>query len=398
MKRIVILGAGTGGTILANKLVRALPFEWSVAIVDSGDVHLYQPGLSFVPFESSRREHQIVRSRASTLRPGITWIHAEIAAIDFESRSVSLVPSGELGWDLLVIATGARVRPDLLPGMVGEDARRDVFDLYTLGGCQGLRHRLQRFHEGRFVVAVAPGPTKAPAAPIETLFLADELFRQRGDRHRVELALVTPQEAIVPHALANLLEQREISVETDVVIRELERAGKRLLVSGGRTLPYDLLAVVPPHSGALFLERAGFARGWVPTHSATLEARDLPGVFVLGDAADLPTLKLGSVAHYEAELLADNLLRLVHGLDVRPTFDGHASTFIETGEGRAMLLDRDYAHAPTVGRMGWFRMLEQSRLAHFGKRAFPLIYWNVVLPGRPMPMPSRHPPASSPLL
>ncbi len=159
----------------------------------------------------------------------------------------------------------------------------------------------------------------------------------------------------------------------------------------------DLLAVAPPHTGAPFLEHLG-GRGFVTTNRATLEARDLPGVFVLGDAADLPIAKLGSVAHYEAELLADNLVRLVHGLDVRPTFDGHASTFVETGDGRAVLLDRDYAHAQFHRRMGWFPLLEQSRFAHFGKRAFPWVYWNVVLPGRRLPVSSRRPSVAPPVL
>lgn len=398
MKRIVILGAGTGGTILANKLVRSLPSDWSVVVVDSGDVHLYQPGLTYVPFEGPAAERRMVRPRGATLRPGVTWLHAEVTELDLTDQRIELLPSGELGWDLLVIATGARLRPDLMPGLVGQDERRDVFDLYTLGGAQALRHRLESFHEGRFVVGVSSGPIKAPNAPIEALFLADELLRKRGDRHRVDLVLATPHEAVFPHTLANLLEQKQILVETNVLIREIDREGRRLFSAGNRATEYDLLAMVPPHSGAAFLERAGFARGWVPTHPATLEARELPGVFVLGDATDLPTPKLGSVAHYEAELLADNLLRQVQGRPPLPTFDGHASSFIEIGDGRAMLLDRDYAHAPAPGRLGWFRLLEQSRLAHFGKRGFPLVYWNVVLPGRPLPLVSRSRPSVAPLL
>jgi len=397
MKRIVILGAGTGGTILANKLVRSLPDGWSVAVIDSGDVHLYQPGLVFVPFEHD--EARIVRPRRSTLRGGIAWIHAEVSGIDPVKRTLGLLPGGELAWDLLVIASGARVRPDLVPGLVGEDARQDAFDLYTLGGAQALRHRLERFREGRFVVSVADGPIKAETAPLETLFLADELFRRRGDRHRIELVLATPNAQVTPATLQHLLEQKQIVVESSFGTCTLDRDGKRMIAPNGRAIPYDVLGVVPPHTGAACVERAGIGdeRAFVRTHRATLEARELPNVFVLGDATDLPIPKLGSVAHYEAELLADNLVRLVHGLELRPTFDGHSSAFIETGGGKAVLLDRDYGHAPSPGRMGWFPLLEQSRLAHFGKRAFRWVYWNVVLPGRPLPARTRHASAGAPL-
>lgn len=400
MKRIVILGAGTGGTILANRLVHELPNDWSVVVIDAADVHLYQPWLTFVPFDEAHGERRFLRPRAATLRPGVTWIHAEVEALDLDKRTVRLLTEGELSYDLLVLATGARVRPELLPGLVGEDFRQDVFDLFTLGGAQALRHRLSRFHEGAFVVAVASGPIKAPSAPLETLFLADEMFRRRGDRHRIELGLITPDDAIVPRALANLLEQRGIAVEPGAVVRELDRGRRQVVCGDGRRFSYDLLGVVPPHSGAAFIGRTeiGDSHAFVRTDRATLAARDLPDVFVLGDAADLPTPKLGSVAHYEAQLLADNLLRRVHGLEVRPTFDGHASSFVETGGGRALLLDRDYAHAPAHGRMGWLPLLEQSRFAHFGKRAFPFVYWNVVLPGRRVPMPTRRPSFAPPML
>lgn len=395
MKRIVIVGAGTGGTVLANRLVRALPSGWGVTVVEPTDVHLCQPGLLYLPL-GARDEHRIVRARGATLRSGIEWVRAEVDAVDPDEKTLHLLGGGSIGWELLVIASGSRVRPDLMPGMIGEDWRQDVFDFYTLGGAQALREALATFREGRLVVAVPQSPIKCPVAPLELLFLTDELLRRRGDRNRVELVYATPHpgvfaRSVASRTIAHLLDQRQIGLETGFACREIARDRREMIGSDGRRVGYDLLVSVPEHTGAAFVARSGVgdARAFVPVFEATLAARALPGVFAVGDATDLEAPKTGAVADVEAELLCENLVRIANGLEPLPTFDGHANGTVQLGGGESVTIDFDHDGEPLARQCGWTSLLERSRVAPFGKQAFRWLYWNVVLPGRAMPLERR---------
>lgn len=394
MKRILVLGAGTAGTIFANRMRRHLPERWSLSVVDGDPVHLYQPGLVFLPL-GAHDEHRITRPRARTL--DVEWIPSEVYAVDADKKQVRLLDETILSYDVLVIASGAHPRPDLVPGLLGEDWHRDVFDFFTLGGAQALRHALASFRKGRFVVHLAGPPLKASFAALELCFLADELFRARGVRKAIEITLVTPTHTAVEHpeaasAFADLLTARGIKVETSTFTREIDRDQKVIVTLEGRWIPYDLLVSVPPHTGAAFVGRSGFGDEdrFVATDPETLAAKHLHDAFVLGDATDLAVPKLGSVAHYQAELLVENLARHLAGRPLLPTHEGHASYFVETGGGKALLVDFDRTHPPHAGLfptgVGPIPMFQESRLAHFGKRAFRFMYWNGLLPGRPFPV------------
>jgi sulfide:quinone oxidoreductase len=259
---------------------------------------------------------------------------------------------------------------------------------------------LPLFSGGRLVVNVVEQPIKCPVAPLEFLFLADQYFRERGMRDRVELVFATPMDGaftkpIASKALGYLLEEKAIEVETEFACAEVDRARKVLRSYDDREVPYDLLVTVPTHSGAEFVERSGIGDelAFVPTDRHTLAARELANVFVLGDATDVPASKAGSVAHFEAELLADNLLRVAAGQAPEPTFDGHSNCFIETGAGRAMFIDFNYDVEPLPGHyptaLGPLTLLEESRANHLGKLAFRWLYWHALLPGRPLPVSPR---------
>lgn len=400
MKRILILGGGTGGTMMANRLVRSVPDGWTITVVDRDDVHVYQPGLLFVPFGSYRRE-EILKTRRALFDPRVEVRLAEIDRIVPDEHVVALKGGERLGYELLIVATGSRILPEQTPGLTGRGWRESAFDFYTLEGALALRDRLASFEGGRFVVSVAEMPIKCPVAPLELLFLADAHFTQRGIRDRVEIVYATPLEGAFtkPRAsavLGDMLTRRKISVTGDYSLKEVDGEKRVMRAWDGREVDYDLLVSIPVHGGAQAIGDSGLGdgSGWVPTDKHTLQSKAFPDVFVLGDATDLPSSKAGSVAHFQSEVLAANILRYIEGRPLAPDFDGHANCFIETGHGKAMLVDFNYTTEPLPGRfplpgIGPFALLEESAANHWGKLAFKWAYWNVLLAGEDLPLDHR---------
>jgi sulfide:quinone oxidoreductase len=401
MKRIVILGAGTAGTMMANKLVRALPArDWRVTVVDRDDLHVYQPGLLFLPFGAYRPE-ELVRPRARLLDPAVELQRAEIDRVAPDEKRVYLDGGARLDYEILIVATGSRILPEETPGLTGEGWRRDAFDFYTLEGALALRNRLAEFEGGRVVVNVVDMPIKCPVAPLELAFLAEAFFSQRGLRGKVELAYVTPLEGAFTKprasaALGDMMRARGIEVVPEFNLAEVDGARRVMKSYDGREVNYDLLVTIPLHGGAAAIARSqmGDAGGWLPTHKHTLQSTQFPNVFGIGDATDVPASKAGSVAHFQSEVLFDNLMRFIAGRPLEPAFDGHANCFIETGYGKAMLIDFNYTTEPLPGRfplpgVGPFTLLEESAVNHWGKLGFKWVYWNVLLAGKELPLDHR---------
>ncbi|MBI2388200.1 MAG: NAD(P)/FAD-dependent oxidoreductase [Deltaproteobacteria bacterium] len=401
MKRIVILGAGTAGTTMANKLVQHLPEnEWQITVVDRDDVHVYQPGLLFIPF-GGYRESQILRSRRVLFDPRVDVRLEGIARVEPEKNQVVLGDHHKLHYDVLVVATGSRILPEQTPGLTCEGWRKTAFDFYTVEGAKALGATLDGFKGGRFVLNVVEMPIKCPVAPLEMLFLADAYFTQRGIRDKVELAYATPLSAaftkpIAASRLGDMLQRRGIEVIPDFNASEVVGEKRLLKAFDGREVPYDLLVSIPLHSGAEVIASSGMADagGWFPTHKHTLQSKAHRNVFALGDATDLPSSKAGAVAHFQADVLLENILRFVAGRELEPAFDGHANCFIETGHGKAMLIDFNYETEPLPGRfplpgVGPFTLLEESAANHWGKLAFKWVYWNQLLRGKELPLDHR---------
>jgi sulfide:quinone oxidoreductase len=395
--RIVVLGAGTGGTLTANRLRRRYGDAAQITVVDRDDDHLYQPGLLFVPF-GMERPQAIVRSRAKQLRPGIEFRLAEVDRVDTDANSVQLADGTSLGYDVLVIASGAQLLPEETEGLIGPGWGERVFTFYTLAGATGLRDALARFDHGRLVVSIVDMPVKCPVAPLEFSFLADWYLRRRGVRDRVELTYVTSLDsaftkATCDRALSGLLASKGVEVVTEFNTGEVDGAGGRLISWDDREVPFDLLVTVPLHGGAGYVGRSprlGDELGFVETDPHTLQAKVAPNVFAIGDAANVPTSKAGSVAHFEGETLIENIDRFLSGRELVHTFDGHTNCFIETGFHRALLVDFDYDVEPLPGRypiphLGPLALLRESRLNHVAKLAFQSFYWHMLLPGRDVP-------------
>ncbi|MGE5689663.1 MAG: NAD(P)/FAD-dependent oxidoreductase [Pseudomonadota bacterium] len=395
--RIVVLGAGTGGTIVANRLRRRLDADKAeIHVVDVDDRHLYQPGLLFLPFGLTD-PRALVRPRRSLLRGGIVFHEGETAALELERAEVELADGTRLPYDVLVIATGARLQPEETEGLLADGWNERVFTFYTVEGAEALREALASFGGGRVVVNVVDMPIKCPVAPLEFAFLADWHFRRRGIRGRVDLVYATPLDGaftkpIASERLAGLLAEKEIELATEFNAGEVDGVGGTLTAFDGRTLDFDLLVTVPLHGGAAFVDRTpdlGDALGFVRTDRHTLRSAAAANVFALGDATDVPTSKAGSVTHFQAEVLVDNVERFLAGRELAADFDGHANCFVETGHRKALLIDFNYDTEPLPGRFptaaGPLSLLHESHVNHLGKLLFRPVYWHGLLPGRDLP-------------
>ena len=396
-KKIVILGGGTGGTLMANRLRKTYDQgEIELAVVDRDDRHVYQPGLLFVPFGLAQVD-EIVRPRHRQLHKGIAFHESDIDYVALDDDRVHLADGTVLPYDVLIVATGARLAPEETDGLTGPGWLEKVFTFYTPDGADALAGALARFEGGKLVVNIVDMPIKCPVAPIEFAFLADWHLRERGIRDRTEIVLATPLDGCFTKPIASkhltyLLEEKEIELEVEFSTGEVDGAGGRLRSYDGREIPFDLLVTVPVHSGAEYVGRSpglGDDLDFVPTNPRTLQSLARENVFALGDATNVPTSKAGSVTHFEGELLTENIRCYLAGKSLEESYDGHANCFIETGFGKALLIDFNYDTEPLPGRfpsaLGPLPLLHESRLNHLGKLMFQWMYWHLLLPGRDIP-------------
>ena len=316
--------------------------------------------------------------------------------VDIEEQRVYVGNGTTLDYDVLVVASGATLVPEETEGLSGPGWMEKVFTFYTPEGAAALGAALSTFDSGRVVVNPVDMPIKCPVAPLEFCFLADWYFHERGIRDRVQITYVTPLDGaftkpVASEHLGGMLAERGIEVVTDFNTGEVDGSGGRLVSYDEREVPFDLAVVVPLHGGAAYVGRSpglGDDLNFVPTDEHTLQAKAAPNIFVIGDAANVPVSKAGSVTHFEGETLVENITRYLHQQPLVEGFDGHANCFIETGYHKALLIDFNYDHEPVPGHYPsavGLPLLKESRLNHLGKLLFESVYWHGLLPGRDIP-------------
>ncbi len=397
MKNLVILGAGTSGTIMANHLYNQLPKKsWSITIVDQYKTHYYQPGFLFLPFDIYTTK-QVKKNGKKFIPKGVDYLQQRIEQIIPEKQTVLLEQGDKLSYDILIIATGTKIAPEEVEGMAGPMWYKNIFDFYTYEGAKALRDKLRKWEGGKLVVHITEMPIKCPVAPLEFAFLADSYFKNKGIRDKVEITFVTPlggafTKPKATKALHYLLEEKGINEVTDFNIERVDYKNNKIIDYADTAVAYDLLVTVPTNMGDAFIERSGMGDdlNFVPTDKATLQTRAHKNIFAIGDATNLPTSKAGSVAHFEAEILTENILRYIDGKPLKAEFDGHANCFVETGNGKALLIDFNYTHEPVEGTfpfpgVGPLQLLKESRTNHMGKMAFRWVYWNMLIKGVHIP-------------
>ncbi len=356
-KRVVVLGGGTGGTLTANRLRRLCSrSEVEITVIDQDDRHVYQPGLLFVPFGLAHIE-EIVRPRGRQFHHGIDYVKSAIDHVDISAQTVLLANGSMVGYDVLVVATGAVLVPEESEGLTGAGWMEKVFTFYSPEGAAALGAALAGFDGGRLVVNVVDMPIKCPVAPLEFCFLADWYFCERGIRDQVQLSYVTSLDGaftkpVASKRLAGMLAEKGIELVSEFNTGEVDGKAGRLVAYDGREVTFDLAVVVPLHGGASYVGRSpglGDELNFAPTDEHTLQAKAAPNIFVIGDAANVPASKAGSVTHFEGEVLVENVRRHLAGEPLDASFDGHTNCFIETGFRKALLIDFNYDTEPLPG-------------------------------------------------
>jgi sulfide:quinone oxidoreductase len=398
MKKVVILGAGTAGTMMANKLRKSLErTEWDIIIIDKCRSHYYQPGFLFIPF-GIYTPQDVVKPKIDFIPPGVQMMFEEVDRIVGEESQVILQNGNKVSYDLLIIATGTQIRPEETPGLMGENWHKTIFDFYTIEGATALRNHFRKWEGGKLVINIAELPFKCPVAPLEFTFLANEYFTKIGIRDKVDITYVTPLSGAFtkPRAskmLGDLLVEKNIHVVPDFYIEHVDNERKMIVSYDGKEIPFDVLTIVPVNMGDELIARSGMGddMNYVATNKHTLQSDKFENIFVIGDAANLPTSKAGAVAHFAGEILFENIHSFIEGRPLHAKFDGHANCYIETGFGKGSLIDFNYETEPLPGTfpipgIGPFGLLKVSKMNHYGKLIFRWIYWHILLKGKEMPI------------
>ena len=398
MKKLLILGAGTAGTMMANKLHKAFDQEeWEITIVDQYRTHYYQPGFLFIPFNIYNKQ-DVIKPKSNFFPPGVKVIYKAIDRIVGEENKVLLEGGQVLQYDYMIIATGTQTRPDETPGLKDKLWYKEIFDFYTIEGACALQKYFKNFEGGKLVMCISEIPYKCPVAPIEFVCLAEAYFAKKGIRDKVDITYVTPMSGaftkpVASKMLGDLLEEKNIKVVSDFYLERVDNDNKKLVAYDEREIDFDVLTIVPVNMGSEMIARSGMGDdlNFVPTDKHTLQSEKFENVFVLGDASNIPTSKAGSVAHFASEILFDNLMSAIEGRPLLAKFDGHANCYIETGYGKGALIDFNYDTEPLPGTfplpgIGPFGLLKNTKINHYGKIMFRWIYWHILLKGKEMPI------------
>ncbi|MFD1633411.1 NAD(P)/FAD-dependent oxidoreductase [Haloplanus ruber] len=367
-ERIVVLGGGTGGTVLANKLASKLDTgDAAVTLVDETGVHVYKPVWLYVAFGDAepadgRRPLDDLLDRQVRLRTG------RVTDIDTDAKRVTVDGTSALDYDHLVVATGARLVPDRIPGLV-----EGAHDFYSEDGAERLRDALATFDGGRVVLSVAGMPHMCPAAPVEFTLMVEDWLRDREVRAESDVVYTAPTER--SHKLPPVADWADerfdaagVESHTDFAVARVDPGERTLHATDGRTLDYDLLVTIPPHAGVDLVAEAGLGDdGWVETDPRTLEAARADDVYAIGDTTDIERPMAGSVAHYQAGVVADRIAARVRGHRPTATYDGKVLCFLEAGMDEATFVSFDYDSLPDLRA--------ESALVHWAKGAYNESYW-----------------------
>jgi sulfide:quinone oxidoreductase len=370
-KKVLIVGGGLAGTIVANGLCRQLRDELSagsvaITMLGATDKHMYQPGLLYVPF-GKVREADLFRDQRKVLDRRVSFVVDPAKKIDVEKNAITTESGKTFGYDFLVIATGSRIRPDNIPGMV-----EGGHWFYDLDGARKMRDALASFEGGRIVVNVNE-PHKCPVAPLEITFMLRDYLAGKGVLDKSEITYTYPigrlhtLEPVANWAVPEF-ERAGIKSETFFNTKSVDPKAKTVTSEEGTTLEYDLLVTVPPHSGQQVIVDSNLgAGGWVPTERGRLLREGSSNVFVVGDTTNLPISKAGSTAHFEADTIVDNLASLVKEDRWARNYDGKVFCFVETGFNTGTYVWFNYTTPPNPG--------PPSQMIHWFKLAYNRLYW-----------------------
>ncbi len=377
MKNIVIIGGGTGGTVVANRLANRLydQKDISITLFAPEKNHIYQPDLLFLSLDLSD-PRRMFRDEQKLLNKKVNLIQQPVDAINVDNKFV-ISKGKKYAYDYLVIATGARLVPDLIPGLAGNNNH-----FYDYSSAMQLRDKLRGFKKGVIVTGVADVPYKCPPAPLEFTLLLDYKLRKSGLRSSVDLTYIYPINSIftiqnVVPILQKEYDTRNIAYKTFFIVDHVDPEKHEVVAMDGETVKYDLLVLIPPHRGQQIISDAGIGDegGWMSVDKYTLQEKNHEEIYGIGDATNLPVSKAGSVAHFQSGVIANNISNSVLGIDEKINYDGSTMCMTEIGYDKGLILLFDYSHPPYG--------LIPSRLNHLAKVFYLDYYFANMMYGLP---------------
>lgn len=374
MKRIIILGGGVGGTVAANVLAKKLKKEAKIVLISKSEKHIYQPSFLSIATGRIKDESKIIREEKEIIGRNIELIIDEASRIDLENRKISLKSGKQVDYDYLVISTGSRIVPEEIKGY------EISYTFYSLDGARKLNEALEKFKGGTIAVGIAGIPYKCPPAPSEFCFLIDQYFRKKGIRDKVEIHFLSPLPRPFPHEavakeLIKLMEEKRIYFHPMFNIEYIDPEKKTVYSLEGESFKFDMLVMVPPHRGSEVIEKSelGVEGGWIPVDKHTLQYKNYSEVYAIGDATNLPISKAGSVAHFEAKIVAERISSEIKGYGAKAIYDGKVICFIESGFRKAGYIKFNYENPPKEPSFNYFW--------YIGKMMINKFYWSLVLKG-----------------
>ncbi len=377
-KTVVVLGGGTGGIVAANSLRVKIGREHKVVLVERNALHAFAPSFLWL-MTGKRQRSQITCDLHNLVRPGVEIVCAEVTALDLNGRRVATTgPS--VAFDYLVVAFGAELDPESVPGLSAADT------FYTLEGAGNLHLALNQFTGGKVIVLVSAMPYKCPGAPHEAAMLIADFLRRRGAGDRAEIHVYTPEPQPMPvagpelgEAVKQMLAANQIAFHPLHKLSAVNPKSREVIFEGQLPVHYDLLAVVPPHRGSPLLRAAGLANesGWVPVERAILQTKQA-NVYAIGDAtaisipgrwkADVPLMlpKAGVFAHAQGEIVAQRIAAEIEGSLPTAQFTGMGYCALEAGGNMAGFADGNFFAEPSPQ----VRLRKMGRTWHVGKVLF----------------------------
>ncbi|CAI8767084.1 sulfide:quinone oxidoreductase [Pseudomonas sp. IT-P44] len=350
-KRIVIVGGGVGGTMLANQLVNKLypeilRGEVLITLLSNSPDHYYKPAFMYVAFNLFFQE-ELKRPERSLLRPEITFNVEEVTRFNFAGQCLKTRSGKVYDYDFLVIATGCVPAPERIEGL-----KEGGDHFYQYDPARQLAQKLSTIEKGRIFITVSfpqtPNvPHQCGIAPVETTLMLDDYLRRRGVRDKVEIVYTYPTTAQLlrnclflqrptGEILPSIFEQKNIRFQRGFTLDRVDPDSKIAYSAEGDSQPYDILMATPPISAVDAVLESGASQapnneGWLPTHHETLQVYGLEGVYVIGDTCDLPVSKAGGACHNQAPVIANNIaaeIRLGGPIDV---YDGRVQAVAQMG-------------------------------------------------------------------
>ena len=379
MKTIVILGGGVGGIVTANKLRKRLHSEHKIIIIEKSRVHAFAPSFLWL-MTGLRTREQVSRNVSTLLDKGVDIRNEEVISVNPEDKFVETV-KGKIQFDYLVVALGAELHPEALPGLPAES-----HNYYTYDGADKLHNALQKFDSGKIAVVVASLPYKCPAAPYEGAMLISDFFSKRGIRKDVEISLYTPEPYPMPvggptlgESVKQVLESKAINFFPLHKICEVDSRSKELLFENNGKYGYDMLVVIPPHKAPVVIQRSLLAgeNGWIPVDRSTLLTK-FPDVYAIGDVTaisipgrwkqDVPLMlpKAGVFAHLQAEAVAQRISDEIKGISPKSEFCGDGFCILEAGEHAAGIAFGNFFASPSPE----VKIRNVRKSWHYGKILF----------------------------